>query len=53
MSLTIVLDTGPLGKVSNPKSSSENDAANAWRQDHLRNGTRVIIPEIAKLRASP
>jgi predicted nucleic acid-binding protein len=47
MSLTIVLDTGPLGKVTNPTSSPENDAAAAWLQDHLLNGTRVVIPEIA------
>src|SRR6266849_6520999 len=47
MSLTLVLDTGPLGKVSNPKSSAENDAAAAWLQDHLRVGTRIIVPEIA------
>jgi predicted nucleic acid-binding protein len=47
MSLTIILDTGPLGKVTNPKSSPENDAATAWLQEHLRNGSRVIVPEIA------
>jgi len=47
MSLTLVLDTGPLGKVTNPASSPENDAANAWLQTHLINGTRVVVPEIA------
>lgn len=47
MSLTFVLDTGPLGKVTNPKSSPENDEAAAWLQKHLDGGTRVVIPEIA------
>ena len=47
MSLTVILDTGPLGRVTNPKTSPENDAAAAWLQDHLRTGTRIIIPEIA------
>jgi hypothetical protein len=45
--LTVVLDTGPLGKMSNPKSSPENDAAAAWLQSHLDAGSRIVIPEIA------
>ena len=43
----MILDTGPLGKITNPKTSPENDAAAAWLQDHLRARTRILIPEIA------
>jgi hypothetical protein len=30
MSLTILLDAGPLGMITNPKSSPENEACNGW-----------------------
>ena len=43
----IILDTGPLGKVTNPKSSPENDAAAEWLQAHLTAGSRIFVPEIA------
>ncbi|MEP6757053.1 MAG: PIN domain-containing protein [Chthonomonadales bacterium] len=47
MMKTIVLDTGPLGMASNPKSSPENRACKKWLDDHVRSGARVIAPEIA------
>jgi predicted nucleic acid-binding protein len=42
----VFLDTGPLGTVSNPKSSSEGDACKAWLQGLVARGTRVLVPEI-------
>lgn len=43
----IVLDTGPIGLVTNPKLSPQGIACNQWLQTHLRAGNRVIVPEIA------
>lgn len=43
----VVLDSGPLGLVSNPKRSAENLACNKWLQALLASGIRVVIPEIA------
>jgi predicted nucleic acid-binding protein len=43
----IVLDTGPLGLVTNPKLSAESVACAQWLQTHITLGSRVIIPEIA------
>lgn len=47
MSRVIVLDTGPLGLVTNPKLSAESVACAQWLQTHITSGNRVIIPEIA------
>lgn len=47
MSRVIVLDTGPLGLVTNPKLSAESTACAQWLQAHITVGNRVIIPEIA------
>ncbi len=47
MSRAIVLDTGPLGLVTNPKLSSESAACAQWLQAHIAIGNRIIIPEIA------
>lgn len=47
MSRVIVLDTGPLGLVTNPKLSSESAGCTQWLQAHIATGNRVIIPEIA------
>ena len=43
----IVLDTGPIGLITNPKLSSYGIACNQWLQAHLKAGTRIIVPEIA------
>ena len=42
---TIVLDTGPLGMASNPKSSRENRTCKQWLDDQVRRGARVVVPE--------
>lgn len=47
MSRTVVLDSGPVGMVSNPKRSAKNEACNQWLQALLASGARVILPEIA------
>jgi len=47
MNKIVVLDTGPLGMVTNPRASPEIDRCNLWLQDLLANNIRVIIPEIA------
>ena len=47
MSQVIILDTGPLGLVTNPKLSPASIACAQWLQTHVTAGNRVIIPEIA------
>lgn len=47
MSRVIVLDSGPLGLVTNPKLSAESVACAQWLQAHITFGSRAIIPEIA------
>lgn len=47
MNQVIVLDTRPLGLVTNPKLSAESVACAQWLQTHITLGSRVIIPEIA------
>jgi predicted nucleic acid-binding protein len=46
MSLVVVLDAGPLGMVTNPKSSPENEACQAWLSRLVGRGISVVIPEI-------
>jgi predicted nucleic acid-binding protein len=43
----IILDSGPLGLITNPKLSSESVACTQWLQAHISSGGRIIIPEIA------
>ncbi len=47
MSLSIVLDSGPLGLVTNPKLSPQSLACAQWLQSLLASGARVILPEIS------
>ncbi|MEH1797074.1 nuclease [Nostoc sp.] len=47
MSQVILLDSGPLGLVTNPKLSAESLACTQWLQLLASSGSRVIIPEIA------
>ncbi len=47
MSQVIVLDTGVIGLVTNPKQSTQSERCAKWLQYHLISGTTVIIPEIA------
>jgi hypothetical protein len=47
MSLTILLDAGPLGMITNPRSSPESGACKSWLASVASNGAAVMIPEIA------
>jgi predicted nucleic acid-binding protein len=47
VSRVIVLDTGPLGLITNPRLSAESLACAQWLQTHVKVGNRVLIPEIA------
>jgi hypothetical protein len=47
MSLIVLLDAGPLGMITNPKSSPENEACKNWLASLAYNGVAVVIPEIA------
>lgn len=45
---TIVLrDAGPLGMITNPKSSPENEACKNWLANLAFTGFDIVIPEIA------
>ena len=43
----IVLDTGPLGLVTNPRSSPDAKAAKDWLDRAIRRTDRIVVPEIA------
>jgi predicted nucleic acid-binding protein len=47
VSRVIILDSGPLGLITNPKKSPESLACAQWLQNLLMVGNRVIIPEIS------
>ena len=47
MSLVILLDAGPLGMITNPKSSPESEACKSWLAAVTFNGAKVVVPEIA------
>src|ERR1019366_3732565 len=47
MSMIVLLDAGPLGMITNPKSSPENEACKNWLASLAYNGVEVVIPEIA------
>jgi predicted nucleic acid-binding protein len=42
----IVLDSGPLGLVTNPKNSSDAKAAKDWLDEAIRRKDRIVIAEI-------
>jgi predicted nucleic acid-binding protein len=46
MSRIILLDTGPLGLITNPKLSPEVIACNTWLDNLTANGVRIGLPEI-------
>jgi predicted nucleic acid-binding protein len=46
MSDVILLDTGIISLVTNPKATPEGEACSAWLQGKLRAGVRVLVPEI-------
>ncbi len=47
MSDIILLDTGPLGLVTHPNASPENDACNQWLRSQIANQRLVLIPGIS------
>jgi predicted nucleic acid-binding protein len=47
MSLIVLLDASPLGMITNPKSSPENEACKNWLARLASNGAEIVIPEIA------
>ena len=47
MSLIVLLNAGPLGTITNPKSSPENEACKNWLASLAYNEVEIVIPEIA------
>ena len=47
MSTTILLDSGPLGLVTNPAGSKQGAACGRWLLDAVIGGAMVMVPEIA------
>lgn len=47
MSRIILLDTGPLGYITQPRASEKNLGCSRWLEELLRNNADVRIPEIA------
>ena len=47
MTRVVVLDTGPLGLVTNPHASPVNDPCIRWLRALLAKGDLVVVPEIA------
>lgn len=45
--MVIVLDSGPLGLISNPVPRGLSHTAHLWARDHASGGTQLVIPEIA------
>ena len=43
---TIILDSGPLGLITNPNPTPQNIACADWLKTLLSAGARVVIPEI-------
>ena len=47
MSRVIILDTGPLGLLTNPRKTPETRAITRWALDMMMAGHRLIVPAIA------
>ena len=47
MSRVVLLDAGPLGMVSNPRSNPEAEECKTWLASLVQRGLDVVIPEIA------
>jgi predicted nucleic acid-binding protein len=45
--MIVLLDAGPLGMITNPRISSENEACKTWLAGLAYRGIEVVIPEIA------
>lgn len=46
MTRTILLDSGPLGLVTNPRGSSQTTACTRWLMDCRVAGATIVVPEI-------
>lgn len=46
MSFIVLLDSGPLGLVTNPKESAESLACKDWLQQLTRDGHQALVPAI-------
>ena len=44
--MIVLLDAGPLGMITNPKSSPENEACKNWLAALAYRGAEIVIPEI-------
>lgn len=47
MNRVIVLDTGPVGMITNPNAAGVNRECYQWLESLILQGTRVWVPEIA------
>lgn len=47
MSMVILLDSGPLGLITNPRASQETRECNQWLESLVLKEVQVKIPEIA------
>ena len=47
MSKLILLDSGPLGIISNPSQSQTVVTCRDWEQRHLEQENVIVVPEIA------
>jgi hypothetical protein len=47
MSLIVLLDAGPLGMITNPKSTPANETCKDWLANLAHKGVEIVIPEIA------
>ena len=43
--MIILLDSGPLGLITNPKVSDQALACQQWLVKHLSQGSRILVPE--------
>ena len=46
MSITVLLDAGPLGMISNPKATATNTECYEWMEALVVSGVQVFVPEI-------
>jgi predicted nucleic acid-binding protein len=44
--MIVLLDSGPLGMVTNPRATHENLRCKQWLSELLSQGVRVLVPEI-------
>lgn len=47
MTTLVLLDAGPLGLVTNPRATPENQQCKQWLAALTTSGIRVLVPEIA------